>query len=293
MRRRAAGRADGRHPGLGVASCTSLPAVRAVGRTVVLGAALTVLTGLVGLPPAQAAPEGPDPATSVTAASRPVRVVVDRIEPRTVTPGATVEVSGRLVNEGTSTYDELSVRLQRGDVLRTREGLDTERESAETAGATAAAPWAELTGELAPGGTLAFSYATTADQLQLTEDGVYPVLVNVNGEGTAGEERVGELATQLVQVTPSDRKTTVAWLWPVTDRPHRDPSGAFLDDALAAEVAEHAKRWTAQDVLRDEVEALGRPTIELPLLTGSMDVGCLFELAGRLEEHLHSEGVAA
>ncbi|MFD2091615.1 ArsA-related P-loop ATPase [Blastococcus deserti] len=62
-----------------------------------------------------------------------------------------------------------------------------------------------------------------------------------------------------------------------------------LGEALAAEVTEHARRWTGQDALRDEVEALGRPTVELPLLAGPIDLGCLFELAGRLEEHLRTE----
>jgi hypothetical protein len=70
------------------------------------------------------------------------------------------------------------------------------------------------------------------------------------------------------------------------------PGGAAVADALAAEVTEHARRWVAQDALRDEVEALGRPTVELPLLTGPMDVGSLFELAGRLEEHLRTEVAA-
>jgi anion-transporting ArsA/GET3 family ATPase len=67
------------------------------------------------------------------------------------------------------------------------------------------------------------------------------------------------------------------------------PGGADLADALAAEVTEHARRWAGQDALRDDVEALGRPTVELPLLTGPMDLGSLFELAGRLEDHLRSE----
>ena len=65
-----------------------------------------------------------------------------------------------------------------------------------------------------------------------------------------------------------------------------------IADALAAEVTEHARRWAGQDALRDDVEALGRPTVELPLLPGHMDVGTLFELAGRLEEHLRSEVAA-
>jgi hypothetical protein len=68
--------------------------------------------------------------------------------------------------------------------------------------------------------------------------------------------------------------------------------GEELADALASEVTEHAQRWAAQDELRDEVEDLRRPTVELPLLTGPMDVGSLFELAGRLEDHLRSEVAA-
>jgi anion-transporting ArsA/GET3 family ATPase len=68
--------------------------------------------------------------------------------------------------------------------------------------------------------------------------------------------------------------------------------GAQLADALAAEAVEHARRWAAQDELRDEVEALGRPTVELPLLTGPIDLGALFELAGRLEDHLRTEVAA-
>ena len=64
------------------------------------------------------------------------------------------------------------------------------------------------------------------------------------------------------------------------------PADAAVADALAAQTVEHARRWTGQDALRDDVEALGLPTVELPLLTGPMDLGALFELAGRLDEHL-------
>jgi anion-transporting ArsA/GET3 family ATPase len=65
-----------------------------------------------------------------------------------------------------------------------------------------------------------------------------------------------------------------------------------IAEGLAAEVTEHARRWAGQDALRDDVEALGRPTVELPLLPGPMDVGTLFELAGRLEDHLRSRVAA-
>ncbi|MGY1812711.1 ArsA-related P-loop ATPase [Blastococcus sp. SYSU D00820] len=70
------------------------------------------------------------------------------------------------------------------------------------------------------------------------------------------------------------------------------PDGATLADALAAEAVEHAQRWAAQDELRDDIDALGRPTVELPMLTGPIDLSCLFELAERLEEHVRSEVAA-
>ncbi|RBY78316.1 ATPase [Geodermatophilus sp. TF02-6] len=68
--------------------------------------------------------------------------------------------------------------------------------------------------------------------------------------------------------------------------------GTALADALAAEAVEHARRWAAQDELRDEVEALGRPTVELPLLPGPIDLGAIFELAGRLEDHVRARVAA-
>jgi anion-transporting ArsA/GET3 family ATPase len=68
--------------------------------------------------------------------------------------------------------------------------------------------------------------------------------------------------------------------------------GPELADALVAEVVDHAQRWAAQDELRDEVEDMGRPSVELPLLPGPIDLGALFELAGRLEDHLAAEVAA-
>jgi anion-transporting ArsA/GET3 family ATPase len=83
----------------------------------------------------------------------------------------------------------------------------------------------------------------------------------------------------------ADGRLTGADLAPALATAHL-PGGDGLAGALAAQVVEHARRWASQDALRVAVEALGRPTVELPLLPGPMDVGCLFELAERLEEHL-------
>jgi anion-transporting ArsA/GET3 family ATPase len=70
------------------------------------------------------------------------------------------------------------------------------------------------------------------------------------------------------------------------------PDTAVLAAALAEEAVEHAKVWAAQDACRGRIEELGRPIVELPMLVGPIDLGALFELAGRLEEHL-TAGVAA
>ena len=231
MTRRAAGGADGRPsrpprrtaPGAG----RRLVAVVATG----LLAALPVLCGPQA---AVAAPADVDPARD----SRPVTITVDRLEPRTITPGSTITLSGTLVNDSHDSFTDLAVRMQRGELLTTRRALSTDL--ADPGDATAAtAPFVPVPGELDPGESLAFTYSVTSEELRLAAEGVYPALVNVNGtRGGGTAERVGELSTYLVaQPAAPTSRTTVAWLWPFTDRPHRDATGAFTDDDLAAEVA--------------------------------------------------------
>ena len=81
---------------------------------------------------------------------------------------------------------------------------------------------------------MTFSYTVGSDDLQLDQDGVYPVLLNVNGTVDGDARRVGELPTFLVQqpVVPTAR-TAVGWLWPLAERTHRGPTGEFIDDDLS------------------------------------------------------------
>ena len=139
---------------------------------------------------------------------------------------------------------------------------------------------------------------TAVHLVTLLEDMPVQETADAIGELTAARLPVGSVIVNMAteQVLPeddlrraADGKLTGADL--AVGAVHL-PDVDGLADALAAQVTEHAQRWVAQDELRDDVEALGRPTVELPLITGSMDVGSLFELAGRLEEHLRTEEAA-
>ncbi|MFI7586277.1 ArsA-related P-loop ATPase [Spongisporangium articulatum] len=63
-----------------------------------------------------------------------------------------------------------------------------------------------------------------------------------------------------------------------------DTSPAALTTALLGEAADHASRVAMQRDERKELAELARPTYELPLLAGGIDVGALYELAARLRE---------
>jgi hypothetical protein len=209
---------------------------------------------LLMAPVAQALPAPPHGPPAHAAAPRnddagdpdhPVRITVGRFEPRTVTPQATISVAGTLENTGDQPISDIRVRLQRGEVRTTRAELASAVRDADPA-TTVVPPFQPVRGGLAPGESLEFSYSLPAAELHMDRDGVYPVVLNVNGtalspSGTPGDDerrRVGELATFVVrqQVTPAAH-TTAAWLWPITERSHRTAAGTFADDGLADSIA--------------------------------------------------------
>ncbi|MCY7396756.1 MAG: AAA family ATPase [Nocardioides sp.] len=69
----------------------------------------------------------------------------------------------------------------------------------------------------------------------------------------------------------------------------RDLQGAGMEDpslvqVLLDEARDHAKRRALEDSQRALVAAMGVPTYELPRLSGGIDLGGLYELAGLLRE---------
>lgn len=259
MNRSAAGGAGGR-PASG---CVRTGTPRGVLlRTAVV--ALLMATLAVLAPPAAAAPAtvpvpalADDPADDARDPERPVRIEVSRFEPRTVTPGSLVTVTGTLTNTGTAPVEDVNVRLQRGDVLLSRAELAAEDLDPDPATAVEP-PFQTIEGRIEPGGELDFSYTVDSAELRLDRDGVYPVLLNVNGTIDGDARRVGELSTYVVQqpLGPTAR-TAVAWLWPLTERTHRDASGRFVDDGLAESVSDGGRLDRALGV----IERLPRSTL--------------------------------
>ncbi|MGY1724892.1 DUF6049 family protein [Blastococcus sp. SYSU DS0533] len=243
------------------------------------------------LDPAAAAPAPSASDEATTSADRPVRIDVARFEPRTVTPGALITVTGTLTNTGPDPLTGLAARLQRGDVLTGRPDLADA--VADPDPATAVQPaFTPLPGVLAPGGTVEFTYTIDSAELRLDQDGVYPVLFNVNGTVDGDQERrVGELATFLVQqpVVPSSR-TTVAWLWPLSEPSHRDASGDFLDDGLVEAVSGGGRLDRALAV----VERLpgGQPGAAPLPVTLAIDPALVEELARMADGPYAVDGVA-
>ena len=229
MSRPAAGRAGGRWQAAALAAG--------------LLAVATTTGGTATAVPPVAGPSDTDP-------GRPVTIDVARFEPRTVTDGSTITVTGTLTNTGTAPVRDIEVRLQRGEVMTTRAELIAADDDRDEAGA-AATEFEPVEGVLGPGDRLPFVYTVEADRLGLSQDGVYPLLVNVNATTEEGiRERVGELQSFLVRrpAVPEER-TTVAWLWPIAADSSRAPTGGFADDELARSVSSGGRLDRALAVL--------------------------------------------
>ncbi len=186
----------------------------------------------------------------------PVRITVSRFDPRTLTPGSKVTVTGTLTNTGEETIEDVAVRLQRGDVLLSRAALVQADEDGDEPG-TVVTAFQPVEGDLEPGVPVPFTYSIESEELRTDQDGVYPVLLNVNGSIDGDASRVGELSTFVVQQPQIPSATTaVAWLWPLTERSHRSATGGFADDGLAESISAEGRLDRALGV----VERLPRET---------------------------------
>lgn len=266
MTRSAAGGAGGR-PAAAVG-----PVRHGARRASLRAAALSVLLAAVAPlgPPASAAPAAlpplmAAPADDASDPERPVQIEVSRFEPRTVTPGSLVTVTMTLTNTGTAPIDDLNVRLQRGDALVSRADLAADDADPDPA-SSVVLPFQPVPERLAAGDDVSFTYTVDSAELRLDRDGVFPVLLNVNGTVDGDTRRVGELSTYVVQQPLVPTATTaVAWLWPLTERTHRDATGGFVDDGLAESVSEEGRLDRALGVIERLRGGSAEPSLPVTL----------------------------
>ncbi|GAB3438132.1 DUF6049 family protein [Actinophytocola sediminis] len=184
-----------------------------------------------------------------------LRLEVDTMSPRLVTADTKqVTVTGRITNVGDRTVDRIDAKLQRGEPV----GTDAElRDLAARPTDTADSPFVEVSDSLQPGESVDLAIRATLrgspDSLDVTEPGVYPLLVNINGEPDfGGQARLAAVSIPLpvlevpgrTPVRPKADPPSMSIIWPIMDtQPRRlpitreDGRPVLDDDELASSLS--------------------------------------------------------
>lgn len=194
--------------------------------------ALLLLTGpLVGAAAA-------DPAQPSTTAAAPLTLDLQQLSPRVVTAAGAqlVTVTGTITNTGTTPVRAIGVRLQRGEALRSDADARAALDGRDATDAVTP-EFTDLPGELAPGASaplhLEVPVGAGGTGLGITRPGVYPLLVNVNGEpDDAPRARLAAVRMLLpVLSLPAGPEAPAAadpapftLVYPITDVPRRLPT---------------------------------------------------------------------
>lgn len=221
-------------------------------------------------------PAAADPTPSPTGVPEaPLQIRVTDLLPRAPRPGNAFEVTGTVTNTGNTVVRTISVRLRVGDRIRTRSELlaaDTDRPITLSRPATAVA----LPRPLVPGARVRFDLRTTVEALRFGGRGVYPLDVEALGDLGDGAriQRLGLVPTWVPWFGGSTvRKTRVAVLWPLVDKPRQSVDGRFGDDELATSLAptgrlgELLRAGTAAATPQCEPRALGPDGLLTPAPT--------------------------
>ncbi len=216
----------------------------------------------------------------LSAFAQTLRFAVSSVSPSVVTStaGNTLTIRGTVTNITDQPVSDLIYRLQRGPKLTSSNALAQEIASPSQV-EMADGEFRAFGGSIDAGKSTSFAVAGwiaggLPTGLQITEPGVYPVMVNVNGtidvDGVPTQKRLGELhllvtvasmptpATATGRQQPASKSPAakvvkaavpMGFLWPVTSRPHRGVNGVFLDDSLAKDVAPGGVLATRLDAL--------------------------------------------
>ncbi|MFD3748480.1 DUF6049 family protein [Nocardia sp. NPDC058633] len=218
-----------------------------------------------------------------------LKLTLDAVAPGTVTTGSDpkLTVSGTVTNIGDRVVDDVSVRIQRAGAVDTPSGLRSslrlDQVNYEVTG-----PFQDVAAQLSPGQRKQFSVsialrAGSEPSLGLTDPGVYPLLLNVNGEPAyGGQARLDDARFLLpvlglpgtddtnppVAAPPEATPVATTMIWPLADRPRMvagkpgavDGQVELLDDELAASVAKGGRLEQLVAALESVVPGPGKDT---------------------------------
>ncbi|WP_227997787.1 DUF6049 family protein [Nocardia australiensis] len=235
----------------------------------IIVAVLTILGSVTVAPMLFAEQAGAQP-TGSSGSTTPkfLKLSLDSVTPTTVTTigDAVLTVSGTVTNIGDRVVDDVSVRMQRADPVSSpsvlRSTLRLDQASYDVSG-----PFEDVVDRLTPGQRKQFTLtiplrpdgSESATSLDITAPGVYPLLLNVNGEPAYGSQARLDDARFLLPVlgvppAPSgdadsgpapaatDAPVATTLVWPLADRPRLvagNPGSVngkveLTDDELAA-----------------------------------------------------------
>lgn len=192
----------------------------------------------------------PAGAHAATAAARAgeVQLAISDVNPNSPsisTHPHPLQITLQLTNLSSAPLEHVSVSVVRGDPIASQAALNRAIAHPKPPSADQASPLpSKSVGTLSPLTTRQFVYRTETDipqdaDLCLCANAVYPLYVTVNATAPGSAPvQLAAAQTYLPSFTAQPARTSVGWLWPLLDRPHRLTSTAsFLDDELGAEVS--------------------------------------------------------
>lgn len=185
-----------------------------------------------------AAPQTPEtPETTET----PLRILLDRLDPKAPRPGTPLTFEGRVENLGPAEVADLRVRLRAGtQPVGSRSELAVLARRHDTVGLVVPGTQVDAAPTLPAGGQVSWTLTVDAGRLGYAAFGVYPVQLEVRGRSGGGEPRtLARLTTFLpwAPATASVAPTRLVWLWPLAATPRQRPDGSLLDDGLGRDLA--------------------------------------------------------
>ncbi|MEV6136219.1 DUF6049 family protein [Nocardia sp. NPDC051990] len=230
----------------------------------IIATVLTILGSATAVPVLLAQPVAAQPTTPNSSSSpKFLKLTLDSVNPSAVTTTSdpTLTVAGTVTNIGDRVVQDISVRIQRAAAVSTPSGLRSTLRL-DQVNYDLTGPFEDIADRLSPGQRKQFTISiplrsnSGTAALDITKPGVYPLLMNVNGEPAYGTQARLDDARFLLPVlgvpatvdgsspVPAAPDTPVATtlLWPLADRPRLvagvtgplNGKAELTDDELAA-----------------------------------------------------------